>query len=192
MSPWVTRQDAGLAAPRHGWRVAATHGFKPAFGHTEPKRGAECWGKSPFGYFWGSFPKVTRRKGGTLSSRYRSNGYLLDPTSWSPVRPPSGASPLPHLAAFTLLKNQLGVNRWPIAAPFFYVLRAASAALRTAWGTCGVRRAVIDVTGDVEQITRFVSHQQQVDLDFLDNDFQRDQQANSRGNDQPVVIRQRD
>jgi hypothetical protein len=143
--------------------VAAAHGFKPAFGHTEPKRGAECWGKSPFGYFWGSFPKVTRRKGGTLSSRYRSNGYLLDPTSWSPVRPPSGASPLPHLAA-----------------------------LRTAWGTCGVRRAVIDVTGDVEQITRFVSHQQQVDLDFLDNDFQRDQQANSRGNDQPVVIRQRD
>ncbi|MCK3825621.1 hypothetical protein FW800_00305 [Pseudomonas sp. 910_23] len=21
-------------------------------GHTEPKRGAEWWGKSPFGYFW--------------------------------------------------------------------------------------------------------------------------------------------
>ncbi|PMY15648.1 hypothetical protein C1Y22_05170 [Pseudomonas sp. MPR-R2A5] len=29
-----------------------THGFKPVFGHTEPRRGAEWWGKSPFGYFW--------------------------------------------------------------------------------------------------------------------------------------------
>ncbi|WP_218193710.1 hypothetical protein, partial [Pseudomonas gelidaquae] len=32
----------------------------------------------PFGYFWGSFPKVTRRKGGTNSRRYRSNGYVLN------------------------------------------------------------------------------------------------------------------
>ncbi|TKJ77560.1 hypothetical protein PspCFBP13509_19070 [Pseudomonas sp. CFBP13509] len=57
--------------------MTAAHGFKPAFGHTEPRRGAECWGKSLFGYFWGSFPKVTRRKGGTLGRRYRSNGYVL-------------------------------------------------------------------------------------------------------------------
>ena len=27
-------------------------------GHTEPGRGAEWWGKSPFGYFWGS-PSVS-------------------------------------------------------------------------------------------------------------------------------------
>ncbi|GLH50352.1 hypothetical protein E1K68_11375 [Pseudomonas sp. B2021] len=27
--------------------MAAAHGFKPAFGHTEPGRGAEWWGKSP-------------------------------------------------------------------------------------------------------------------------------------------------
>ncbi|MDQ0740750.1 hypothetical protein QF045_003610 [Pseudomonas sp. W4I3] len=46
------------------------------YGHTERERGAEWWGKSPLGYFWGSFPKVTRRKGGTLSRRYRSNGYV--------------------------------------------------------------------------------------------------------------------
>ncbi|CAN2975717.1 Diguanylate cyclase [Pseudomonas sp. PM2] len=46
MNSWVTRQDAGLAAPRHGWRVAAAHGFKTVFGHTEPTRGAEWWGKS--------------------------------------------------------------------------------------------------------------------------------------------------
>ncbi|VVN39820.1 hypothetical protein PS682_05413 [Pseudomonas fluorescens] len=46
------------------------------YGHTERERGAECWGKSPFGYFWGSFPKVTRRKGGTHSSRCLNNGYV--------------------------------------------------------------------------------------------------------------------
>ncbi len=27
-------------------------------GHTEPRRGAEWWGMSPFGYFWGS-PSVS-------------------------------------------------------------------------------------------------------------------------------------
>ncbi|AZE84934.1 hypothetical protein C4J98_3538 [Pseudomonas orientalis] len=46
MNPWVTRQDAGLAALGHGWPIAAAHGFKPVFGHTEPGRGAEWWGKS--------------------------------------------------------------------------------------------------------------------------------------------------
>ncbi|PSL93502.1 hypothetical protein C7U57_14450 [Pseudomonas sp. R9.37] len=47
MNPWLTRQDAGLAVLGHGWPVTAAHGFKPSFGHTEPKRGAEWWGKSP-------------------------------------------------------------------------------------------------------------------------------------------------
>ena len=59
LNPWVTRQDAGLAAPRHGRRVAAAHGFKPAFGHTEPRRGAEWWGKDllvTFGAFAKSDP----------------------------------------------------------------------------------------------------------------------------------------
>ena len=65
------------------------------YGHTEPKRGAEWWGKSPFGYFWGSFPKVTRCQSGTLSGRYRSNGYAHNPTVLT-VRPPSRASPLPQ------------------------------------------------------------------------------------------------
>ena len=46
LNPWATRQDAGLAALGQGWPIAAAHGFKPAFGHTEPKRGAEWWGKS--------------------------------------------------------------------------------------------------------------------------------------------------
>ncbi|MDZ4303097.1 MAG: hypothetical protein U1C13_15810, partial [Pseudomonas sp.] len=42
-------------------------------------RGAEWWGKSPFGYFWGSFPKVTRCKSGTNSRHDRSNGYVHKP-----------------------------------------------------------------------------------------------------------------
>jgi hypothetical protein len=47
LNPWATRQDAGLAVLGQGWPLTAAHGFKPAFGHTEPKRGAEWWGKSP-------------------------------------------------------------------------------------------------------------------------------------------------
>jgi len=29
LNPWVTRQDAGLAALGQGWPIAAAHGFKP-------------------------------------------------------------------------------------------------------------------------------------------------------------------
>ena len=46
------------------------------YGHTEPGRGAEWWGKSPL-VTLGLFSKVTRRQGGTNSRRYRSNGYVL-------------------------------------------------------------------------------------------------------------------
>ncbi|PMY06647.1 hypothetical protein C1Y18_15960, partial [Pseudomonas sp. MPR-R5A] len=62
-----------------GWPIAAAHAPEPAFGHTEPKRGAECWGEA-FLVTFGALPKVTRRKGGTLSGRYRSNGYVLTQT----------------------------------------------------------------------------------------------------------------
>jgi hypothetical protein len=44
-------------------------------GHAEPKRGTEWRGKT----FWlllRRLSKVTRRKGGTLSRRYRKNGYV--------------------------------------------------------------------------------------------------------------------
>src|SRR5476651_2815074 len=78
----VNRQDAGLAATGQGRPVAAARVVIPECGHTEPRRGAEWWGKSPFGYFWGSFPKVTRCKSGTNSGRYRSNGYA--PQNFSP------------------------------------------------------------------------------------------------------------
>ncbi|OOW02815.1 hypothetical protein MF6394_11810 [Pseudomonas sp. MF6394] len=76
--------------------MAAAHGFKPAFGHTEPKRGAEWWGKSVLLTF-ALFSKVSRRQGGTLSGRYRRNGYAPNPTVLT-ARPPSRASPLPQLA----------------------------------------------------------------------------------------------
>ena len=42
----VNRQDAGLAATGQGRPVAAARGVMPAYGHTEPRRGAEWWGKS--------------------------------------------------------------------------------------------------------------------------------------------------
>jgi len=46
LEPWATRQDAGLAALGQGWPFAAAHGSRSAVGYTEPKRGAEWWGKS--------------------------------------------------------------------------------------------------------------------------------------------------
>ncbi|MCQ3000325.1 hypothetical protein NLO98_11210, partial [Pseudomonas syringae] len=38
-------KDAGLAAPGHGWPIAAAHGSGSAGGYTERQRGAEWWGK---------------------------------------------------------------------------------------------------------------------------------------------------
>ncbi|ATN13003.1 hypothetical protein CRN80_26720 [Pseudomonas sp. FDAARGOS_380] len=64
------------------------------YGHTEPKRGAEWWGKSPLvtlGLFQSDPPS-----GGTLSGRYRSNGYAHNPTVLA-VRSLSRASPLPQV-----------------------------------------------------------------------------------------------
>ena len=50
------------------------------YGHTEPRRGTECWGKSTL-VTLGLFSKVTRRKGGTNISRYLKNGYVLNKTN---------------------------------------------------------------------------------------------------------------
>ncbi|QDG55319.1 hypothetical protein NIBR502773_01840 [Pseudomonas sp. NIBRBAC000502773] len=55
--------------------MTAAHGFKPAFGHTEPRRGAECWGEDLLLDLFP--PKVSRCKSGTIGGRYRSNGYVL-------------------------------------------------------------------------------------------------------------------
>ena len=100
---------------------------KPRCPSSEPGRGDEWWGKSPFGYFWGSFPKVTRRKGGTNSRRDRSNGYVHNPRKewfkyscrdggisgqeYLPDTPLSRASPLPHKPTQACSHICLGISR---------------------------------------------------------------------------------
>ncbi|AZD08249.1 outer membrane protein AlgE [Pseudomonas chlororaphis] len=70
-------RDAGLAAPGHGWPVAAAHGAGPERGN--PSLGEDrTLGARALWLLWGS-SKVTRRKGETLSGRYRSNGYVPQP-----------------------------------------------------------------------------------------------------------------
>ena len=103
LNSWVTRQDAGLAAPRHGWRVAAAHGFKTVFGHTEPRRGVNHV-SGPYTLFKSEPPS-----GGTLSGRYRRNGYVHGPTVLT-VRPSSRASPLPHLDRVVSFRESLAVR----------------------------------------------------------------------------------
>jgi len=59
-------------------------------------------GQERFAYFClgrhSGFSKVSRRQGGTLSGRYRRNGYVHGPTVLT-VRPSSQASQLPHWIA---------------------------------------------------------------------------------------------
>ncbi|AZD29497.1 hypothetical protein C4K23_2748 [Pseudomonas chlororaphis] len=71
-------RDAELAAPGHGWPVAAAHGAGPERGNPSPSEDRTL-GARAFGYFGlAGIPgfKVTRRKGETLSGRDRSNGYV--------------------------------------------------------------------------------------------------------------------
>ncbi|AZE17139.1 hypothetical protein C4K09_2678 [Pseudomonas chlororaphis subsp. aureofaciens] len=74
-------RDAELAAPGHGWPVAAAHGAGPERG--SPSLGEDrTLGARAFGYFGlAGIPgfKVTRRKGETASGRDRSNGYVHPP-----------------------------------------------------------------------------------------------------------------
>ncbi len=67
-------RDAELAAPGHGWPVAAAHGAGPERGNPSLSEDRTL-GARALWILWG-FSKVTRRKGGTLSGRYRSNGYV--------------------------------------------------------------------------------------------------------------------
>ncbi len=55
------------------WRRA--HGAGPERGNAEPKRGAGRWGKTFWFLLW-RLTKGTRRKGETISGRYRRNGYV--------------------------------------------------------------------------------------------------------------------
>jgi hypothetical protein len=118
-------------------------GWIPERRNAEPKRGAGRWGKTFWFLLW-RLTKGTRRKGETVSGRYRRNGYVhlreigrlpgrhrwqasshswtvyicerlvgyqaaiagrpaptvglcISARDWSAIRPPSRASPLPHL-----------------------------------------------------------------------------------------------
>ncbi|AZE29586.1 hypothetical protein C4K05_2893 [Pseudomonas chlororaphis subsp. aureofaciens] len=74
-------RDAELAAPGHGWPVAAAHGAGPERGNPSPSEDRTL-GARAFGYFGlAGIPgfKVTRRKGETASGRDRSNGYVHPP-----------------------------------------------------------------------------------------------------------------
>ncbi|TFY86878.1 hypothetical protein DYL61_27120 [Pseudomonas nabeulensis] len=91
--------------------MTAAHGFKPECGHTEPRRGAEWWGEAFCLLLRSS--KVSRRKGGTISSRYPNNGYVHRQTA-------IGGKPPPTLEQSTSGKTQLqdrpansGVARQP-------------------------------------------------------------------------------
>ena len=80
-APWMAR---GGGPPNH-WRITGT----PSLGEV-PSGGARAF------CLLLRFSKVSRCQSGTLSGRYRRNGYVHDPTVLT-VRPPSRASPLPQL-----------------------------------------------------------------------------------------------
>ena len=80
-TPWMAR---GGGPPNH-WRITGT----PSLGEV-PSGGARAF------CLLLRFSKVSRCKSGTLSGRYRRNGYVHGPTVLT-VRPSSQASQLPHL-----------------------------------------------------------------------------------------------
>ncbi len=79
-APWMAR---GGGPPNH-WRITGTPSLSEV-----PSGGARAF------CLLLRFSKVSRRQGGTLSGRYRSNGYTHNPTVLT-ARPPSRASPLPQ------------------------------------------------------------------------------------------------
>ena len=80
-APWMAR---GGGPPNH-WRITGTPSLSEV-----PSGGARAF------CLLLRFSKVSRCQSGTLGGRYRSNGYVHNPTVLT-VRPPSRASPLPHL-----------------------------------------------------------------------------------------------
>ncbi len=107
------------------------------YGHTEPRRGAECWGKSPFGYFWGSFPKVTRRKGGTHSSRCLNNGYVP-----GLIQPPGRLSGRLRGQARSHIFGSWGVRKRVVGCQGAFASKPAPTV-----GSRGVRKIVVGCRG---------------------------------------------
>ncbi|BBP61151.1 hypothetical protein PHLH4_47410 [Pseudomonas sp. St316] len=75
----------GVHRPQEPGRLSGRLEVDVDLGHTEPRRGAEWWGKA-FLVTFGALPKVTRCKSGTLGSRYRSNGYTHHPSAKAEAR----------------------------------------------------------------------------------------------------------
>ena len=82
-APWMAR---GGGPPNH-WRITGTPSLSEV-----PSGGARAF------CLLLRFSKVSRCKSGTLSGRYRRNGYVHGPTVLT-VRPSSQASQLPHWIA---------------------------------------------------------------------------------------------
>ena len=78
-APWMAR---GGGPPNH-WRITGIPSLSEV-----PSGGARAF------CLLCRFCKVSRRQGGTLSGRYRSNGYVHHPTVLT-ARPPSRANPAP-------------------------------------------------------------------------------------------------
>ena len=55
LKSWATRQDAGLAAPRHGWRVAAAPQITGELRAHRVQARCRVVGQEPFAYFWALF-----------------------------------------------------------------------------------------------------------------------------------------
>ena len=73
--------DAGLAALGQGWPFAAARRINVGLRACRALARDRVVGHRLFGYFWlgrhsGRLPKVTRCKSGTISGRYRNNGYV--------------------------------------------------------------------------------------------------------------------
>ena len=86
-APWMARGGG----PQNPWRITGTPSLSEV-----PSGGARAFCLLLAGPAFRLFSKVSRRQGGTLSGRYRSNGYVLGITV-STVRPSSQASQLPQL-----------------------------------------------------------------------------------------------
>jgi hypothetical protein len=68
-------KDAAVAAPGHGWPMAAGPRSRTGARACRALARHRTSGAKALGYL--ALFQVTRRQGGTLSRRYRSNGYAL-------------------------------------------------------------------------------------------------------------------
>src|SRR3989344_2786530 len=103
--------DAGLAALGQGWPIAAGPRSRAGAGGCRALARHRTPGARALGYLGpGGVPffQVTRRKGETISDRYRRNGYVLSHKSPLAARTPSPASLAPKVKAKSSLYRTNG------------------------------------------------------------------------------------